>query len=68
MDLLEFGMKNKESGSAVKKTLARGALAAAKKKADLYEAYLEKHEIDIPQDTEEEERLLKQIQKKIQDL
>ena len=42
MDLLEYGMKYESSSNPVKRTAAKGVLAAARLQADLYEHYLEK--------------------------
>lgn len=65
MDLLKFGMENNSSESAVKKALAKGALAAAKKQADLYEAYVNKQEIEMPKDPKADEQMLEKIQERI---
>lgn len=65
MDLLKFGMENNSSESAVKKALAKGALAAAKKQADLYEAYINKQEIELPEDPKTDEKMLEKIQERI---
>lgn len=63
MDLLEFGMRNEKSESAVKRTMAKAALGAVKKKADLYEAYLKQQGEVIPD--LEAEVLLKKIREEI---
>lgn len=65
MDLLEFGMEYEKSGSAVKRTLAKGALAAAKKQADLYEAYIMKQNVSIPEDSEDDAAMLEAIREEI---
>lgn len=65
MDLLEFGMENEKSESAVKRTLAKGALAAAKKQADLYEAYIMKQNVSIPEDAENDAAMLEAIREEI---
>ena len=65
MDLLEFGMEHVNSKSAVKRTLAKGALAAAKKQADLCEAYVERQNITIPENPEEDAALLQKIREEI---
>lgn len=65
MDLLDYGMKNEKSDSAVKRLLAKGALAAAKKQADFYEAQVMKMSIDIPQSPEEDAAMLERIRKEI---
>lgn len=64
MDLLEFGMKNMDSESPVKKAAAKGALEVAKLHADLYEQYLEK-KLPIPENEEETKQMLKEIQEQI---
>ena len=64
MDLLKFGLDNKDSNSVVKRKLAEAALEMVKKQADLYEKYLEKEDISIPdEDTEE---LLRKIREEIE--
>lgn len=65
MDLLEFGLENENSKSKVKKALAKGALAAAKKQADLTEAYVNRQKIDIPEGAREDEELLARIRAEI---
>lgn len=65
MDLLEFGMENKDSKSKIKRVLAKGALEAAKKQADLYEAYIERQEIEFPDDSQENAALLHSIYEKL---
>ncbi len=49
MDLLEFGMENENSRSAVKRAMAQIALKAVKTKADMYEHYLESCPMSIPE-------------------
>lgn len=65
MDLLEFGMENEKSTSAVKRAMAKAALAAVKKQADLYEDYLEKHCDTFPEPDSEE--MLQKIREGIDD-
>lgn len=65
MDLLEFGMEHVNSKSAVKRALAKGALAAAKKQADLCEAYVENQKITVPESPEEDAALLRRIREEI---
>lgn len=61
MDLLEFGMENEQSDSRIKRTLAKAALAAEMKKADLYEATLNKKDIPVPDDAETDAAMLQKI-------
>lgn len=63
MDLLEFGMENEKSESTVKRTLAKAALTAAKKQADLYEAYIESRPISFPEP--DSEQMLQKIREGI---
>lgn len=65
MDLLDYGMKNEKSESLLRRTLAKGALAAEKKRADLYEAYLEKKPISFPDDPQEDAAMLERIKREI---
>ena len=65
MDFLEYGMKNEKSSSAIKRVLAKGALAAARKQADLYEAYLNRKAIEIPEDPAADEEMLRKIREQI---
>ena len=64
MDLLEFGLRNRESDSAVKRKLAEAALEIVKKQADLYEKRLEKEEISFPD--EDTEVLMNRIREEIE--
>lgn len=65
MNFLDYGMKNEKSESVIQRTLAKGALAAEKKRADIYEAYLEKKQISFPDNPEEDEALLQKIREGI---
>ncbi len=65
MDLLDFGMKNGQSNSRVRKTLARAAIAVEKKKADLYEAALNKKDIPVPENAEDDAAMLQKIKEAI---
>lgn len=65
MDLLDFGMKNEQSDSRIRRTLARAAIAAEKKKADLYEAALNKKDIPLPDDPEGDDAMLQKIKEAI---
>lgn len=66
MDLLDFGMKNQNSKSPVKKAAAKGALQIARLQADMYEHYLEKEEIPLPEDPDAAEAMLKRIQDELE--
>ncbi len=66
MDLLEFGLENQDSKSPLKKAAAKGALAAVRAQADLYEKYIERKNIPVPDDLEENEKMLEKIRKEIQ--
>lgn len=61
MDLLQFGMKNQNSSSVVKRKAAEGALQLVKWQADRYEQWLEKQEITIPETQDDTENMLQQI-------
>lgn len=50
MNLLEFGMRNRESESGLLRAVAGGILEIEKKRADLYEAYLDRKNISCPDD------------------
>ena len=65
VNLLEYGIKKEQSASPIERALAKGALAAARKKADLYEAYLERRPLVFPDDETEKEKMLQQIKEKI---
>ncbi len=65
MDLLEFGMRNEKDGSLFCRMLARLALAAERKRADLCECRLNKKEISFPDDPDEDAALLKNIREQI---
>lgn len=65
MNLLVFGMKNENSESKVKRALAKGALAAAKKQADLTEAYVNRQRVELPESMEEDAAMLKRIREMI---
>lgn len=66
MDLLKFGMENEKSRSPIRRMLGKGALAAEKKKADVYDEYLER-KISVPEDAAGADALLKKIQEEISD-
>lgn len=66
-DFLKFGMQNEKSKSLFHRMLAKGVLAAEKKKADLYEAYLNKKQFSFPDAPEEDAALLKKIREQIND-
>ncbi len=61
MDLLEFGIKNQNSPSAVKKGAARKALRFVKWQADRYEKKLEKEGIAVPENQDDAETMLERI-------
>ena len=65
MDLLEFGMKNRESGSGLLRAAARGILEIEKKRADLYEAYLDKKNISCSDDPAADAALFDKIRETI---
>lgn len=65
MDLLDYGMKNEHSDSRVRRTLARAAIAVEKKKADLYEAALNKKDIPVPENAEDDDAMLQRIKEAI---
>ncbi len=65
MDVLDFGMKNEQSDSRVRRTLARAAIAVEKKKADLYEAALNKKDIPLQENAEEDAAMLQRIKEAI---
>lgn len=48
MNLLEYGLENKESSSAVRRRLARIALELERVRADLLERKLRSHKYDYP--------------------
>lgn len=66
MDLLNYGMKNQNSSSVVKRTVAKGALQAAKLQADLYEQYIEHKQIAVPEDPKGAEDMLHRILNAVQ--
>lgn len=53
MDLLEFSMENQNSSSPVRRLLAKAAKVLEVKKADLYEARLNRKNIQIPEDADD---------------
>lgn len=65
MDFLDYGMQNEKNGSLIQRMLAKGVLAAEKKRADLYEICLNKKEISFPDGPEEDAALLKKIRERI---
>lgn len=65
MDLLEIGMKYANSRSLMKQIAAKAALAAAKKQADHYEAYVMRQKITIPEEGSNDTAMLDEICKKI---
>lgn len=66
MDLLKFGLDNRESKSVVKRKMAEAALEIVKKQADLYEKQLEKEEISFPD--EDAEELFRKIREEIEEM
>lgn len=70
MDLLEYGMKYENSSNGARRVAARGALAALRLQADLYEKYLEKKIPLSPEFGDDQEmlaRILERVQKKESD-
>lgn len=65
MDFLKYGMQNEKSESLIRRMLARGMLAAEKKRADLCEISLSKKEISFPDGPEENAALLAKIREQI---
>lgn len=61
MDWLKLGMDYEKSDSIIKRTLAKGVLMAEKKYADLYEVYVTKQEVQIPEEQEADTCMLKRI-------
>lgn len=64
MNLLEFGMKNENSKSAFLRGLSGIILNAEIKRADRIEAALNKKNIQVPEEIDDEE-MLKNIRKAI---
>lgn len=65
MDLLEIGMKYADSRSLMKRIAAKAALAAVKKQADCYEAYVMRQKITIPEEGRDDAAMLDEICQKI---
>ncbi len=65
MDLIEFGLENQDSKSPLKRAAAKSALAAAKAQADLYDKYIERKNIPLPEDPDETAEMLKRIREEI---
>lgn len=65
MNLLEFGMKNRDSSSWVKRGLARAALETEKRRADQIERRMKKKHLDIPGG--DDEKMLEEIRKRIEE-
>lgn len=61
MDLLDFGMKNRDSKSKTRRIAAEAALAAERAKADIYEKYLEQKRLDLPDNPLRDEWMLQRI-------
>lgn len=61
MDLLAYGMKNRDSKSGFRRAAAWGALQAAKLQANLYERRIEKKGIPVPDSREDTEQMLRSI-------
>lgn len=66
MDLLEMGMKYADSRSLMKRIAAKAALAAVKKQADCYEAYVMRQKVTIPEEGNDDAAMLDEICKKLQ--
>lgn len=49
MDFLQYGMDNEKSESPVKRALAAAALKIADTEADIYDAYLKRLDLGIPE-------------------
>lgn len=65
MDLLEYGMNNRNSASAVKRAAAKSALKMAMFQADLYEQHLNRKQIAVPEDPAETEAMLRRIREAV---
>lgn len=65
MDFLEYGLKNKDSTSILRRRLAQILLAIERKRADLYEAHLDGKEIRLPEDPEADRLLLQKIREQV---
>lgn len=61
MDLLDFGMKNRESKSWIRRSAAEVILGAAKLRADMYEWYLKKKEIHLLENPLRDKQMLQRI-------
>ncbi len=66
MDLLRFGLENRRSRSRLKKWLAGGLLELEKRRADCYEARLNRKKIAVPDSPEETETMLRSIWERIE--
>lgn len=64
MDLLEFGMENRKSRSAVRRGLAKAALKIETVRADLLEKKLDRQHIRLPEDLDSD-RMLEEIWNRI---
>lgn len=67
MDLLEFGMRNRRSRSAVKRCLAEAALKIEIVRADLLEKKLDRMHIALPEDMDSE-KMLEEIWRRIHEI
>lgn len=67
MDLLDFGMENIESESAVKRAAAKIALMTEKKKAELFEMYLKQKPLDILENPLRDQQMLQRIMEQVEE-
>ncbi len=65
MDFLEYGIKNENSRLPHRRLLAKALLAYEKRRADRYEARLEKMPFEMPE--EDGEEMLKRILEKTEE-
>lgn len=66
MDLLEYGMKNENSDNSITRAMAKGALAALRLHADLYEKYLER-KIPLSPEFGDDQEMLARILERVKE-
>ena len=65
MDFLEYGMRYEKSDSRLQRMVAKSLLAIEKRRADLYEEYLNKTQPEFRMSPEETAALYRSVQEKI---
>lgn len=68
MSMLDFGMKNREDRSLIKRSIARMILWFARKYADGYERYLKRQDLDLLENPLRDRQMMQRIREQAEQM